>query len=171
MAPGLLINMIRPVELSDAAAIAAIYNYYIDETTVTFEIDRIDAAEIETRIGAVKTAGYPWLSYVDAESGELLGYAYAGKWRKRSAYRFVVESAIYLRRGHEGQGIGRQLYTELFRQLKENGIRGVIAGMSIPNESSAAAHRAMGFRKVGVFEKVGFKFDKWIDVEFWQLDL
>lgn len=162
--------MIRPVELSDAAAIAEIYNHYVDETIITFEYDRVDGAEIAARIAAVTGDGFPWLCCFDDDSGELLGYAYAGKWRKRIAYRFVVESAIYLRKDSTGQGIGKQLYAELFRQLREDGIRSVIAGISIPNEGSVAAHQAMGFRRVGVFEKVGFKFEKWIDVEFWQLD-
>jgi phosphinothricin acetyltransferase len=163
--------MIRPVELSDAAAIADIYNYYIDETIITFECDCIDSNEIASRIAAVSDEGFPWIVYVDDESAELLGYAYAGKWRKRIAYRFVVESAIYLRKDCTGKGIGRKLYDELFRKLREKEIRSVIAGISLPNGASVAAHRAMGFRNVGVFEKVGFKFDRWIDVEFWQLDL
>lgn len=163
--------MIRPVELSDASAIADIYNHYIDETVITFEYDRIDGNEIASRIAVVTGEDFPWICYVDDETGQLLGYAYAGKWRKRVAYRFVVESAIYLHKDHLGQGIGRQLYDELFRLLREAGIRRVVAGIAIPNESSVAAHRAMGFRHVGVFEKVGFKFDRWIDVDFWQLDL
>lgn len=163
--------MIRPVELSDAAAIADIYNYYIDETIITFEYDRVDGEEIASRIAAVTGEGFPWICYTNDETGELLGYAYAGKWRKRIAYRFVVESAIYLRKDSTGQGIGRKLYEELFKLLRESGIRRVVAGISLPNEASVAAHRSMGFRHVGVFEKVGFKFDRWIDADFWQLDL
>jgi len=163
--------MIRPVELSDAAAIAGVYNHYIDETIITFEYDRVDEQEIASRIATVTESGFPWICFLDPDTDKLLGYAYAGPWRKRIAYRFVVESAIYLRHGHEGQGIGRKLYTELFHQLREKKFRSVIAGISVPNEASVAAHRSMGFRKVGMFEKVGFKFDRWIDVEFWQLDL
>ena len=163
--------MIRPVETTDAAAIAAIYNHYIDETIITFEYDRIDGGEIETRIQGIVDGGFPYIVFVDPGSNEVVGYAYAGPWRNRVAYRFVVESAIYLRKGWEGQGIGRKLYTELFLQLRQRQFRSVIAGISIPNEPSSKAHEAMGFRKVGVFEKVGFKFDRWIDVEFWQLDL
>lgn len=163
--------MIRSVEISDAATIADIYNYYIDETIITFEYDRIDAKEIQSRIATINDGGFPYIVYVEPESNEVIGYAYAGPWRKRVAYRYVVESAIYLRRGKEGQGIGKQLYAELFDQLRAKSFRSVIAGISIPNEGSTAAHRSMGFRKAGVFEKVGYKFDKWIDVEFWQLDL
>ena len=163
--------MIREVELSDAAAIAEIYNYYIDETIITFEYDRVTAEEIKLRIQSILDGGYPYIVYVDPDSDEVIGYAYAGSWRKRIAYRFVVESAIYLQHGREGQGVGRKLYSELFDQLRERKFRSVIAGVSIPNEASTAAHKAMGFRHVGVFEKVGYKFDRWIDVDFWQLDL
>jgi phosphinothricin acetyltransferase len=163
--------MIRPVEASDASAIAGIYNHYIDHTIITFELDPIDAAEIESRIERVTSAGFPWIVFVDPDSNQLVGYAYAGPWRTRTAYRFVVESAIYLRNGSEGQGIGKQLYAELFEQLRMKEYRSVIAGISLPNEASVAAHRSMGFRKAGFFEKVGYKFDRWIDVEFWQLDL
>jgi phosphinothricin acetyltransferase len=163
--------MIRPVEASDAVAIAEIYNHYIDHTIITFELDPIDAAEIESRIENVTGAGFPWIVFVDPDSNQLVGYAYAGPWRTRTAYRFVVESAIYLRKGREGQGIGKQLYVELFEQLRMKEYRSVIAGISLPNEASVAAHRSMGFRKAGFFEKVGYKFDRWIDVEFWQLDL
>lgn len=163
--------MIRPVELSDAAAIADIYNYYIDETIITFEYDRVDAAEIKSRIQSTIGDGYPYLVYVDPDSSDVVGYAYAGRWRKRMAYKYVVESAIYLRKGMEGQGIGTRLYYELFNQLRERDFRRVIAGISIPNDGSARMHQSMGFRRVGVFTEVGYKFDKWIDAEFWQLEL
>ena len=163
--------MIRSVEPSDAAAIADIYNFYIDETIITFEYDRVDDAEIKSRIQNVTGGGFPYLVYEDPATREIVGYAYAGQWRKRVAYRFVVESAIYLRKGREGQGIGKKLYAVLFDQLRASKFRSVIAGISIPNQASSAAHKSMGFRLVGVFERVGFKFDRWIDVEFWQMDL
>lgn len=163
--------MLRPVELTDANAIAEIYNHYIDETIITFEYDRVDAEEISNRIQKTWSGEFPYLVYVDPESNDVVGYAYAGPWRTRVAYRFVVESAIYLKSGHERKGIGRTLYQALFEQLRERKIRSVIAGISLPNEASQAAHRAMGFREVGIFTNVGFKFDRWIDVEFLQLDL
>lgn len=162
--------MIRNVEASDAAAIADIYNHYINETTISFEYDPIDSTGIESRIKSTIDAGFPYIVYVDPDSNEVAGYAYAGAWRKRIAYRYVAESAIYLRHSMAGQGIGKQLYAELFEQLRARGFRGVIAGVAIPNEGSVALHRSLGFRKVGTFEKVGFKFDSWIDLEFWQLD-
>lgn len=163
--------MIRNVEASDASAIADIYNYYINETTISFEYDPVDAAEIESRIASTIDAGFPYIVYVDPDSNEVVGYAYAGQWRKRVAYRFVAESAIYVRHSREGQGIGKQLYAVLFDRLRAKNFRSVIAGIAIPNQGSVAAHRSLGFRKIGVFEKVGFKFDSWIDLEFWQLDL
>ena len=163
--------LIRTVQLSDAAAIADIYNHYIENTIVTFEYDRVDASEIQDRIATITDSNFPWICCIDPESNELLGYAYAGPWRTRAAFRYVVESAIYLRDGLQGRGIGRKLYADLLRLLREGDFRSVIAGIAIPNEASIAAHQSMGFRRGGVFEKVGYKFDQWIDVEFWQLDL
>lgn len=163
--------MIRPVRSSDAAEIADIYNYYIDETIITFEIDPIDASEVGRRIESVTGADFPWICFEDPSDRQVLGYAYAGRWRERIAYRYVVESAIYLRRGFEGQGIGRKLYRHLFQLLADANYKSVIAGISLPNPGSLAIHQSMGFRKVGLFRKVGHKFDRWIDVEFWQLEL
>lgn len=163
--------MIRSVQKSDAAAIAEIYNHYVENTIITFEYDRVDAAVIESRIATITGAKFPWICCLDSESNGLLGYAYAGPWRTRAAYRYVVESAIYLRDGVQGQGIGQSLYRELFRLLREGGFRSAVASISIPNEASIATHKSLGFRRVGVFEKVGFKSDQWIDVEFWQLEL
>ena len=163
--------MIRSVEFSDAADIAEIYNHYINNTIITFELDPIDEAEIRSRIELVTESGYPWISYVDPETNSVIGYAYANQWRKRVAYKFVVESAIYLRKGFEGQGIGKQLYRDLFNRLKVSGFTSVIAGVCLPNPGSVAIHESMGFRKAGLFRKVGRKFDRWIDVEFLQLEL
>ncbi len=162
--------MIRNVSQSDAAAIAEIYNHYIRDTIITFELDDVDAAEMEQRIDRVTGQGFPWIVIENTE-GVVEGYAYAGKWRERTAYRFVVESAVYLRVGAEGKGLGRQLYAELFNRLRESGIKSVVAGVSLPNEASVGIHQAMGFHRIGVFPGVGWKFDKWIDVEFWQLEL
>lgn len=163
--------MIRPVRASDAAEIADIYNHYIDHTIITFEMEPIDADEVCRRIDAVTDAGYPWICFEDPADQQVLGYAYAHRWRERVAYRYVVESAIYLRSGSEGQGLGRQLYGRLFELLSEANYKSVIAGISLPNPGSLAIHESMGFRKAGLFRKVGRKFDRWIDVEFWQLEL
>lgn len=162
--------MIRPVRPSDAASIADIYNHYIENTVVTFECEPIDAATIQARIEKT-TTNFPYLCFVDPKSEELMGYAYAGPWRERIAFRFTVETSIYVRDGHKRQGIGRRLAEELFQQLRDRKIRNVIASIATPNEASIASHKAFGFSQIGVFPNVGFKFDRWIDVEFWQLEL
>jgi len=162
--------MIRDVQKSDAPAIAEIYNHYIRDSIISFELDEIDAAEVKKRIEKVTAGGFPWI-VIENEEGVVEGYSYAGKWRERTAYRFVVESAVYLRPGTEGKGLGRQLYEHLFARLKEAGFKAVIAGVSIPNAASSGIHKAMGFERIGVFPGVGYKFDQWVDVEYWQLEL
>ena len=102
---------IRPALATDAAAIARIYNYYIENTVITFEEEPVSPEVMATRMAAVEAADLPWL--VAELEGAVAGYAYASKWKVRSAYRYAVETTIYLERGREGQGIGKRLYAEL----------------------------------------------------------
>ena len=111
----------------------------------------------------------PWLVAVIDEA--VVGYAYATKWKERSAYRFSVESTIYLANGTEGKGVGSVLYQALFNKLKLKGINNVIGGIALPNPASVGLHEKMGMEKVAHFSKVGFKFDEWLDVGYWQLKL
>jgi phosphinothricin acetyltransferase len=161
--------VIRPATPDDAAAIAHIYNYYIQNTTITFEEQPVSAAEISARIGEVTSASLPWLVAEDA--GRLSGYAYATKWKARSAYRFSVEVTVYLDQDCLGRGLGSQLYTALFASLKEKGVHSVIGGVALPNPASIALHEKFGMARVAHFKEVGFKFGKWIDVAYWQLTL
>ncbi len=161
--------MIRNVHLTDAQRIVEIYNPYILNTIITFEEKPIDVGEMERRIGHVLEQGLPWI--VDESEGVVIGYAYASAWRTRAAYRYTVESTIYLDRNFKGKGHGRLLYTALLDSLKQNGIHTAIAGISLPNEESIGLHENLGFRKVAGFREVGFKFGKWVDVGFWQLML
>ena len=158
--------MLRNVSLKDAPAIAEIYNYYVRETIITFEEIEVDAEEIVKRIQNV-TAKYPWIVY--EQNGEILGYAYGGEWRTRSAYRFVAESAVYLKHGLAPKGIGSQLYSELLNRLKAQGIHAVMGVLGLPNEPSIKLHEKFGFEKVAHFPEVGFKFNQWVDVGYWQL--
>lgn len=160
--------MIRLATTADAAAICSIYNRYVAETTVTFETDAVPANVMSTRIAEV-TASYPWLVF--ERDGALGGYAYANRWRPRAAYRHSVESTIYLARNFQRQGIGTQLYTELIARLRAQGIHQMIGGVALPNPGSVALHERLGFRKVAHFAEVGRKFDRWIDVGYWQLGL
>lgn len=158
--------MIRSAEATDAQAIADIYNYYVDNTTVTFEEQRVSAEQMLARVSEVQAASLPWL--VIEESGKVVGYAYANKWKARSAYRFSVETSVYLENGTGGRGLGSLLYEALFRMLKHQGIHAVIGGIALPNEASVSLHERLGMKKVAHFEQVGFKFEKWLDVGYWQ---
>lgn len=162
--------MIRKVRLEDAQAICNIYNYYIDDTIITFEEESIDAKEVEKRIRQTK-AKLPWFVCCDEEDENILGYAYASSWRSRSAYQYSVESSVYIDKDHIGKGIGTKLYQELINKLISLGYHAVIGGIAIPNDESIKLHKKLGFEKVAHFNQVGKKFDQWIDVEYWQLPL
>ncbi len=161
--------MIRKVQLSDAQAIAEIYNYYIENTIITFELEPIDADEERFRILNITNNGYPYIVY--EEQGGVIGYAYLSKWREREAYNNTLETSIYLHKDHCGKGIGKILYKALIDLAKEKKVHVLIGSISCPNSESQKLHEKLGFEKVGVFKEVGCKFDKYIDVEFWQLSL
>ncbi|WP_438498784.1 GNAT family N-acetyltransferase [Alteromonas australica] len=101
----------------------------------------------------------------------IIGYAYATKWKERSAYRFSVESTIYLSNEFQGKGLGTVLYASLLNKLKILGINSVIGGVTLPNPASVGLHEKLGMEKVAHFSKVGFKFNQWLDVGYWQLSL
>jgi phosphinothricin acetyltransferase len=160
---------LRDATPDDAAAIAAIYNPYIAGTGVTFETEPVDAAEMARRIAETQALPLPWT--VAEVEGRLAGYAYATRWRARHAYRFAVESTIYLAPDAAGRGIGRTLYADLVARLRAQGLHTAIGGIALPNDASIALHERLGFRKVAHFEQVGFKQGRWIDVGYWQLAL
>lgn len=161
--------MIRDAVKSDSEAIANIYNYYIEKTAISFEETPVSGSDIERRIESVQGAGLPWM--VAVENNAVVGYAYATKWKERSAYRFSVEASVYLSHQMQGRGLGAKLYETIFAKLKEGGIHTVIGGITLPNPASVALHEKMGMRKAAHFEKVGFKFNQWHDVGYWQLSL
>lgn len=159
-------NQIRPAGHADAGEIARIYNHHIRETIVTFEEQEISSQEVAARIEKVASESLPWLVAEDA--GVIVGYAYATKWHGRSAYRYSVESTIYLDHRHTGKGTGTRLYGELLAMLRAKPLHVVIGGIALPNPASIALHERLGFAKVAHFKEVGFKFGKWIDVGYWQ---
>jgi len=161
--------VIRDAARNDAAAIVAMYNHFIVNTAITFEEQAVTESDMAQRIAEVQGVALPWL--VAEQDGVVLGYAYATKWRVRHAYRFSVESTVYLAPSFAGKGIGRLLYTALLGRLREQGCHLVIGGIALPNAASVALHEALGFRKVAEFNEVGFKFGRWVDVGYWQLML
>lgn len=161
--------MIRDVTPADAAQIAAIYNYYIEETVVTFEYDLVTAEDIRKRIDKVHAKGFPYFVY--EKDGRIIGYAYLNNWRERVAYDITLETSVYLDRNAIGSGVGSILYQELINRARNINIHSLIGVISLPNDSSRKLHRKFNFELVGNFRESGVKFGKLIDVEFWQLIL
>lgn len=157
--------MIRLINESDIPSIKAIYNHYIKNTHVTFEENEIDDHELGKRIKEI-TEDYPWIVF--EEENKILGYAYASRWKKRSAYKHSAEFTVYVDKNNFRRGIGSQLLNELIKQAKEKNIHCLIGGVAMPNEMSIALHEKFGFIKCAEFKEVGFKFGKWIDVGYWQ---
>jgi L-amino acid N-acyltransferase YncA len=158
---------IRPAKESDAADIVGIYNLYVLETCITFETEPVEAAEMAQRIRETLEARLPWL--VAEASGRVVGYAYASKWKGRCAYRYSVESTVYLDPARTGKGLGLRLYASLIDAIRACSMHAVIGGVALPNPASVGLHERLGFKKVAHFEQVGYKQDRWVDVGYWQL--
>ncbi len=158
--------VVRPVEPADAPPIAAIYNHYIERSVVTFEEVPVTPIDIDGRIADIASTGLPWL--VAEEAGRTIGYAYAMRWRSRSAYRFSVEITVYLDPEACGRGVGSALYGALFPVLEAQQIHAVMGGIALPNAPSVALHERFGMQKVAHFRQAGFKFGQWVDVGYWQ---
>ena len=160
---------IREAGAADAAGIARLYNYYILNSTATFEEEPVGAAELAGRIAAVGTAGLPWL--VATAGAGIAGYAYAGRWKERCAYRYSVETSVYVDPQRQSRGIGTQLYAALLARLHEIGMHVAMGGIALPNAASIALHERLGFVKVAHFPEVGHKFGRWIDIGYWHRKL
>lgn len=160
---------IREASAADAAAIVEIYNHFILTTTITFEEEPVSESAMRQRIAEVRDAGLPWL--VATLNGKVAAFAYATKWRARAAYRFAVETSVYVHKDRAGSKLGSTIYKNLIERLRAGGFHLAIGGIALPNEASVALHEKMGFRKVAHFEEVGKKFDRWVDVGYWQLTL
>jgi L-amino acid N-acyltransferase YncA len=156
---------IRPARPADAAACARVYAPYVTDSCISFEYEPPTAGEVAARMAAA----HAWV--VAEEGGIVAGYAYASEHRARAAYRWSADVAIYIAETHRGRGLGRLLYEELFARARELGLRTLCAGVAQPNAASDALHRALGFREVGVYRRIGFKNGAWHDVRWWQLHL
>jgi phosphinothricin acetyltransferase len=152
--------VIRPVGLADIPAITTIYADAVETGTASFELSPPDEAEMSRRMAALVDGGHPYL--VASIDGAVAGYAYAGPYRPRPAYRFTVEDSVYVARAAWGRGVGRALLRALVDEAEARGFRQMIA--VIGDEASAgsiALHRALGFEHVGVFKSVGWKHGQW----------
>jgi L-amino acid N-acyltransferase YncA len=161
--------LIRQAVPTDAAAVAYLYNHYVRNTIITFEEEPVATADMAKRIMDTATDLLPWL--VLEEDRAIIGYARASKWKPRSAYRFSVETTIYLTPDRQKAGIGTRLYGSLISELKNLKHHTAIGGIALRNSASVALHEKLGFRKVAHFVEVGFKFGRWIDVAYWQIQL
>lgn len=160
--------LVRRATTADAAACAEIYRPYVLDTAITFETDVPTVAEFAERI-AKALAVHEWL--VLEADGCIAGYAYAQTFNPRAAYRWSVETSVYVAQDRRHTGGGRMLYTELLQRLAQRGFRRAFAGIAQPNEASNALHSAFGFAPAGYYRRVGWKLGAWHDVTWWQLDL
>ncbi len=157
---------IRKVELTDAAQIAEIYDYYILNTHHTFETEPLSAEDMRKRI-AETVENYPYL--VAEFEGEIQGYVYATQFKLRQAYEHSVEASIYVRNQAKKKGIGSELYKVFLEELKETDVHAIMAGISLPNDASVRFHEKLGYEKVAHFKEVGYKLGRWVDVGFWEM--
>jgi phosphinothricin acetyltransferase len=160
---------IRAATPDDAAALAEIYAPFVTGSHISFETEPPDSVEMRSRMEA-GGALYPWL-VAEAESGEVAGYAYAARFRPREAYRFAVETSVYLRTGAESRGFGIRLYAALLAILEAQRFSQAIAAIALPNDSSVRLHERLGFRRAGIYSQVGYKLGRWWDVGLWQRPL
>lgn len=161
--------MIRNVQLSDAKRIAEIYNPYIKDTIITFEEDLVTEKDIAERIKNITAKKFPYIVY--EENDNLVGYAYLSNWRTRSAYDITLETSVYVDEKAQAKGLGTILYADLINKAREINIHSLIGVISLPNPVSQKLHEKFNFELVGNFKESGLKFNKLIDVEFWQLIL
>jgi L-amino acid N-acyltransferase YncA len=161
---------IRPATEADLPAITEIYEHAVRYGTATFELTPPDLTEMTRRFRALTEGGFPYL--VAHLGGEVAGYAYAGPYRPRPAYRFTVENSIYLRPAIHRRGIGLKLMQELLRECKQRGYRQMIAVIGdSANAGSIGLHTRCGFQMIGTHPHVGLKFGRWLDTVMMQLAL
>jgi phosphinothricin acetyltransferase len=160
---------LRLAEAADATQIATIYAPFCLGTAISFETAAPDEGQMRERISTL-TQRYPWLVAVSG-TGDVLGYAYAGKHRERAAYRWSVDFTAYLAPEAKRRGIGTALYRALIKICQSLGYYRAFAGITLPNEASVRLHERIGFRAIGVYRRVGFKLGRWHDVGWWSLDL
>ena len=159
---------IRIAEERDAQAIADVYAPAVTDRATSFELTPPDAAEMKRRIITVLPQ-YPWLVCESSET--VVGYVYATAHRERAAYRWSVDVAAYVGTDAHRRGIARALYSALFEILALQGYRNAYAGITLPNPASVAMHEAMGFERVGIYHRVGYKMGKWHDVAWFERPL
>ncbi|HEX7738592.1 MAG TPA: GNAT family N-acetyltransferase [Marmoricola sp.] len=153
---------IRPADEDDLAALAAIYDQETLDGYATFDTEPQGVAPFRARLEGADHL------LVGCDGDQVLGYAYSAPFRTRGAYAATRETTVYLHPSAQGRGLGRALYDDLLTRLAHDRMHRAIAGIALPNPASIALHRACGFTEIGVFTEVGRKFDRWIDVAFYE---
>lgn len=162
--------LIRPSSDADLEAVTAIYAHAVTHGTASFELDPPDHAEMMRRRAALLEGGYPYL--VAERDGTVLGYAYAGAYRTRPAYRSTVEDSIYVAPSAQGQGVGRALLEALIAECVARDFRLMVAVIGDEESTgSIGLHRSMGFEPVGIFKGIGYKHGRWLSTVLMQRPL
>lgn len=161
-------TQIRLADDADADAIAAIYRPIVEQTAISFETTAPNRDEIAQRITSTLPE-FPWV--VCEIDSRIAGYAYASRHRFRRAYRWSVDTSVYVDGRFQRRGLGRGLYVSLFAILSAQGYFNAFAGIALPNPASVALHESLAFKAIGVYRQAGYKLDRWHDVGWWQLTL
>jgi L-amino acid N-acyltransferase YncA len=159
---------IRFANEEDCQRILEIYAPYILDSAISFETEVPTLEDFKTRFQEI-TAKYPWIVF--EEDNQIIGYAYASSHRSRCAYGWSCEVTVYIDEKHHKRGIGTQLYEALFPILKAQGFYNLFAGVTQPNEGSNTIHKRLGFQEIGTYRNIGYKFGKWHDVSWYQLEV
>ena len=161
----------RDARLADMPAVREIYNYYVANSTVTFDEDAMTLREWRAKFTYLHKLGMPFL-VAESPSGQLLGYALVAPWKQKRAYRYTVENSIYLGPAAAGKGLGRALLGELIERSRAAGLKEIIAVIADQGaEASIALHERFGFVEIGRMGRVGFKFDRWLGTVLLQKSL
>ena len=159
---------IREARPADAPAVLDIYRPFVTDTAVSFEAEAPNVAEMEARIASAQSQ-WSWL--VAEVDGRVAGYAYASAFRARAAYRYGVETSAYVHADYRGKGVAGLLYRRLFDVLRAKGYCNAYAGIVLPNDASVGFHKSLGFTLAGTFRRAGWKFGRWHDVSWWEVEL
>jgi len=162
---------IRAATLDDLNGLTAIYNHYIVNTAITFDLKTLTPAERRGWFDDHRESGPHRLLVAADGHGRCLGYASSSRWRPKAAYDTTVETSVYCHPDARGRGCGTALYAALFAALESEDVHTIVAGMSLPNPASLSLHQRFGFRPVGVFHAVGRKFDQFWDVAWFERSL
>ena len=161
-------HAIRAATRDDLPALTAIYNHYVVNTAITFDLQTFTAGERLAWFDEHRTSGPHRLLVATSDLGQILGYASSSRWRPKPAYDTTVEATVYCHAEAIGKGCGTALYAALFAALEDEDVHAIVAGISLPNPASVSLHERFGFRQVGVFHAVGRKFDRFWDVAWFE---